>query len=149
MFLSARWDMLVSWRVTVSTWWCYLTHCSRRKQKTFILSGKHNSWQSYIVGRPLKTNMSPENQWLEDVFHLLKLSIFRWHISFWGCTWAGYQFLVGNGRCIVVFIWDDYGIIRNNRTGGLSAFEMQEILQLPQQKLINSMWTSVIIPTSN
>jgi len=25
-------------------------------------------YQEFIVNTPLKTNMSPENQWLEDVF---------------------------------------------------------------------------------
>ena len=41
-----------------------------------ILQGKINT--------PLKTNISPENLWLEDVIFLLNLSLFRGHVNFLG-----------------------------------------------------------------
>ena len=34
---------------------------------------------------PLKTNMSPENQWLEDVFPTEIVPLFTGHVSFRGC----------------------------------------------------------------
>ena len=34
---------------------------------------------------PWKTNMSPENHWLEDVFPI-EIVLFRGHVSFRGCS---------------------------------------------------------------
>ena len=40
---------------------------------------------SFISTTPLKSNLSPENQWLEDVFPT-KIVPFWGHVSFQGCT---------------------------------------------------------------
>ena len=37
-----------------------------------------------ISHTPLKTNMSPENQWLEHVYHIERLSLFQERCQFWG-----------------------------------------------------------------
>ena len=41
----------------------------------------------YIIFTSLKINMSPENQWLEDVFPT-EIVPFRGHVSFPGCIYT-------------------------------------------------------------
>ena len=47
---------------------------------------------------PLKTNMSPENQWLQDVFRTER--VLRGHVSFRGCIhWCCFRGLLFQKTC--------------------------------------------------
>ena len=41
-----------------------------------------SEFETKFQNTPLKTNMSPENQWLEDVFPIQIVSLKRRHVSF-------------------------------------------------------------------
>ena len=57
-----------------------------------VLQDATRNEPGYFKNTPRKTNMSPENQWLEDVFPD-KLSFFGGHVSFRGIYWG-----IRNGR---------------------------------------------------
>ena len=76
-WVSTRWFFqvgLFGWTSWLGQWW-------------FKVICWSCSWRSPT---PLKTNRSPENQWLEDVFPT-KIVPFQRHVSFQGCNlWKGH-----------------------------------------------------------
>ena len=55
--------------VSVTFWWSQISRCFSQPAAIYIdISGSKTAAQNFSVDTPKKINISPENQWLEDVF---------------------------------------------------------------------------------
>ena len=109
-FLCRTTDRLVEWLNQNPGQWCVLVGLLMNIWPFVDIVNRKNPWILMLFWEldrysftPLKTNISPENWWLEDAHFLLKWSPFRGHSSVFG---GGGQTISTNLQCSRVWCFE-------------------------------------------